>query len=140
MQNRPLSDLLTHPEPVTLPPEATVQEACRTMRAQRVGCILVTDPDGRLLGLFTGRDAVRLGSECCDMAATPLSEVMTRNPQTLLPGATAMEALRLMHDGGFRHVPLVRDGVLVGIVSRWDFRAREHARLNEETGFWEILR
>lgn len=140
MRNRPLSDLVTHPHPVTLPPDASVQEACRTMRAQRIGCILVTDPAGRLLGIFTGRDAVRLGAECCDMAATSLGQAMTRHPQTLPPGATAMEALRLMQDGGFRHVPLVLDGVLAGIVSRWDFRAMEHARLNEETGFWEMLR
>jgi CBS domain-containing protein len=128
MRNRPLSDLVTHPKPVTLPPEASAQEACRTMRARRIGCILVTDPTGRL------------GADCCDMAATPLGQVMTHYPQTLPPGATAMEALRLMQEGGFRHVPLVRDGVLAGIVSRWDFRTMEHARLNEETGFWEMLR
>jgi CBS domain-containing protein len=140
MRNRPLSDLVTHPNPVTLPPEASAQEACRTMRAWRVGCVLVTDPARQLLGIFTGRDAVRLGAECRDMATTPLGQAMTRHPQTLPPGATAMEALRLMQDGGFRHVPLVRDGELVGIVSRWDFRAMEHARLNEETGFWEMLR
>lgn len=140
MRNRPLSDLVTHPNPVTLPPESSAQEACRTMRARRVGCVLVTDPARQLLGIFTGRDAVRLGAECCDMATTPLRQAMTRHPQTLPPGATAMEALRLMQDGGFRHVPLVRDGELVGIVSRWDFRAMEHARLNEESGFWEVLR
>lgn len=141
MQNRPLADLVTHPEPVTLPPEASVQEACRTMRARRVGCILVTAEGNRLLGIFTGRDAVcRIGAECQDPARTRLAEVMTRNPATLPPGAAAMEALRLMQDGGFRHVPLVRDGVVVGIVSRGDFRAMEHARLNEETGFWEMMR
>jgi CBS domain-containing protein len=65
---------------------------------------------------------------------------MTRNPVALPPGAHALEALRLMQDGGFRHVPLVREGVLVGVVSRGDFRAVEHARLNEETGLWERLR
>ena len=49
-------------------------------------------------------------------------------------------SLRLMQDGGFRHVPLVRDGVLVGVVSRGDFRAMQHARLNDETGLWECMR
>lgn len=140
MQNRPLSDLVAHHDPVTLSPDATVQEACRTMRARRVGCVLVTDSHRRLLGIFTGRDAVAMGAECRDMAQTRLAEVMTPRPQTLAPGATALEALRLMQDGGFRHLPLVEEGVVVGIVSRGDFRAMEHARLNDETGLWETLR
>ena len=140
MQNRPLSDLVTHPDPVTLPPDATVQEACHMMRTHRVGCVLVTDKARHLLGIFTGRDAVRLAAECFPPADTHLAQVMTRHPVTLPPGATAMEALRLMQDGGFRHVPLVRDGEVVGIVSRWDFRAMEHARMNEETGLWEVMR
>jgi len=141
MRDRPLDHMVHHRDPVTLPPDATVQEACRTMRTHRVGCVLVTDAQNRLLGIFTGRDAVcRIGAECQDPALTRLSEAMTARPQTLPPEASALEALRLMQDGGFRHVPLVRDGVVVGVVSRGDFRAMEHARLNEENGFWESLR
>jgi CBS domain-containing protein len=59
---------------------------------------------------------------------------------TLPPGAGALEALRLMQDGGFRHLPIVQEGRVVGVVSRGDFRAMDHARLNEEDGFWEVLR
>jgi CBS domain-containing protein len=141
MQDRPLADLVRHHDPVTLPPEATVQQACRLMHARRVGCVLVTDQGRRLLGIFTGRDAVcRIGADCLPPATTTLDQAMTRNPVTLGPGAGAVEALRLMQDGGFRHVPLVQDGVVVGIVSRGDFRAMEHARLNEENGLWECLR
>jgi hypothetical protein len=44
-----------------------------------------------------------------------------------------------MQDGGFRHVPIVHGEVLVGVVSRGDFRAIEHARLDEETGYWERI-
>lgn len=141
MRDRPLAELVHHRDPVTMPPDATVQEACQMMRGRRVGCALVTDSQGRLLGIFTGRDVVsRIGAECQDAALTHLSEVMTRHPITLDPEAGALEALRLMQDGGFRHLPLVRDGVVVGVVSRGDFRALEHARLNEETGLWESLR
>jgi CBS domain-containing protein len=53
------------------------------------------------------------------------------------PSGTAIDALRLMQDGGFRHVPIVNGGRVVGIVSRGDFRAVEHRRLDEETGLWE---
>jgi CBS domain-containing protein len=141
MRDRAIADLVHLRNPVTLPPDATVQQACEAMRKHRIGCVLVTDQAGRLLGIFTGRDAVcRIGAECRPPATTRLDEVMTRNPVALPPGAHALEALRLMQDGGFRHVPLVREGVLVGVVSRGDFRAVEHARLNEETGLWERLR
>jgi CBS domain-containing protein len=66
--------------------------------------------------------------------------VMTRRPATIRPRATAIDALRLMRDGGFRHVPVVEDGVLLGVVSRGDFRGLEHHRMDEETGMWERIR
>ena len=64
---------------------------------------------------------------------------MTPSPVSLPARAVALDALRLMQDGGFRHVPLVEHGRLVGVVSRGDFRAIEHARLNEETSLWERI-
>lgn len=66
-----------------------------------------------------------------------LKQVMTRNPESKSPGCTAIEALRLMRDGGFRHVAVVADGRVVGVVSRGDFRGLEQNRLDEETRFWE---
>ena len=50
-----------------------------------------------------------------------------------------IDALRLMRDGGFRHVPVVDNGTLVGVVSRGDFRGLEQDRLDEETGLWERI-
>ena len=64
---------------------------------------------------------------------------MTRNPATMPPGCTAIEALRLMRDGGFRHVPVVKGEVVVGVVSHGDFRGLEQDRLDEETGIWERI-
>jgi len=112
----------------------------REMRNRRIGAVLVTDPEGRLLGIFTGRDAVcRMLAECRDPAGTRLGEVMTRNPETIGPKTTAIEALRLMRDCGFRHLPVVEGERLLGIVSRGDFEGLEQARLDEETGLWERL-
>ena len=65
---------------------------------------------------------------------------MTAEPQTLPPGKSAIEALRLMWDGGFRHIPVVDRGALVGIVSRGDFAAGEEERLEEERELWEHIR
>ena len=83
---------------------------------------------------------MRLLAEGLDAKATAVAAVMTRSPTTLGPRATAMDALLLLNDCGFRHVPIVDDGRIVGIVSRYDFRAKEHARLDEETGFLEAMR
>ena len=89
------------------------------MRERRVGAVLVTEGDNRLLGIFTGRDAVhRVLAEGKSAARTKLAQVMTREPDTIPPGKTAIEALRLMEDGRYRHVPVVDGGRVVGIVSR----------------------
>ena len=110
------------------------------MHERRIGAVLVTDEQERLLGIFTGRDAVRVLAEARNPAQVVLQDVMTRNPATLPPEKTAIEALRLMQDGGFRHVPVVReDGTLVGIVSRFDFQGLEQDRLDQETGYWERI-
>jgi CBS domain-containing protein len=83
---------------------------------------------------------VRLLAEGLDARHTRVDAVMTRNPVTLGPRATAQEALQSLQDGGFRHLPILAEGRIAGIVSRYDFRAREHARMDEATGFLEMLR
>ena len=95
---------------------------------------------GQLVGIFTGRDAVRCLSRYPDVAEKKLADVMTRDPCCMGPHATAIEALRLMRDGGFRHVPVTEQGRAIGIVSTGDFRGLEQDRLDEETGLWERIR
>jgi CBS domain-containing protein len=137
---RRIADIVRHQDPLTLPPNATVKEACRCMRERRVGAVLVTEDDRRLVGIFTGRDAVhRVLAEGKSAARTELLEVLTRDPTTIPPGRTAIEALRLMEVGGYRHLPIVDDGRVVGIVSRFDFSGLELDRLDEETGLWERI-
>jgi CBS domain-containing protein len=55
---RKMSDIVRNQDPVTLPPNATVREACQSMRDRRVGAVLVTEGDRSVVGIFTGRDAV----------------------------------------------------------------------------------
>jgi CBS domain-containing protein len=135
-----MSEIVRDQKPLTCSPRLTVKHACQNMRDRRVGAVLVTDKENRLVGIFTGRDAVcRVLAQGKDPAETTVGEVMTPDPCTMPPSETAIEALRLMHDGGFRHVPVVLDGKVVGIVSHGDFRGLETARLDEETGLWERL-
>lgn len=122
-----------------LPPGDTVAHACRCMWERRVGAVLVADAERHLAGIFTGRDAVRVLAEGRNAADTPLASVMTPQPDTIAPERTAIDALRAMSDGGYRHLPVVKDGRIVGIVSRGDFQGMEIDRLEEETGLWERI-
>ena len=135
-----MADMVRNQDPVALPPEATVKDACQRMRDRRIGAVLIIEADRRLVGIFTGRDAVhRVLAAGKNAARTTLAEVMTRDPNAMPPGNTAIEALRLMEDGRFRHLPIVDDGKVVGIVSRFDFSGVELDRLDEETGLWERI-
>jgi len=137
---RKMSDLVRNQNPLMLPPSATVIEAARRMRDRQVGAVLVAEGDARLVGIFTGRDAVsRVLAAGRDPAATTLADVMTYNPDTMAPHHTAIEALRLMQDARCRHLPIVHEGKVVGIVSRGDFRGFEQDRLDAETGLWERI-
>ena len=140
MNNRHASDIISHQNPLMLPLTTTVKVACQRMRDRRVGAVLVTEGDRRLVGIFTGRDAVgRVLAEGKNSATTTLAEVMSQTPDTVPPGRTAIEALRTMQDGGYRHLPVVDGGKVVGVISRGDFRGLEQDRLDEETGLWERI-
>ncbi len=138
MAQRKIGDVVRR-APVTLLAAATVQQACQLMHHHRIGAVVVADGDSRLEGIFTGRDVVRLLAEGKSPGHTRLAEVMTQSPAHMSPAHSALDALRLMHDGGFRHVPVVADGKVVGIVSAVDFRSQEHDRMDAETGIWERI-
>jgi CBS domain-containing protein len=138
--NREMAEIIRNQKPLTLPPTTTVQEACKHMHRRKVGAVLVVDAKQGLVGIFTGRDAVRVLALGKSADTMPLRQIMTRKPATLPPRHTAIEAMRIMRDGGFRHVPVVDEGVVIGVVSRGDFRGLELDRLDEETGIWERMR
>jgi CBS domain-containing protein len=79
-------------------------------------------------------------AEARDADRATLAEVMTRDPATVPSRAAAMEALRLMQDGGFDHVPVVEGGRAVGLVAHGHFLGIEQTRLEDETRTFETLR
>jgi len=140
MVRRLIPDVVQGQDLLKLPGSATVREAARRMKARHVGAVLVTEADDRLAGIFTERDMVnRVVAEDRDPDTTALAEVMTRSPSTIGPDASAIEALRQMNDGGFRHLPIVKNGRVVGIVSRRDFFAVEKARVEDEGHIWQRI-
>ena len=89
------------------------------------GSVLIVGGDAQLVGIFTGRDAIRVLSGANNGAASPLAEVMTRDPVSIAPTNCAVDALRAMSSGGFRHVPVTENGKVLGVVSRGDFKGME---------------
>ncbi len=125
MTYRTIRDVIKRIKIVRIGGDASVGEACRAMTENRVGAILVMDGDA-LEGIFTERDALnRVLAEGRDPDTTPVSEVMTRDPVTLAPRSAAIDALRLMSEIGFRHVPIVEGERVCGVVSIRDFIGAE---------------
>lgn len=134
MPNRKLiPDVITDQELVCMAPGTPVREAVRTMAEKRIAAILVIE-GRRLRGIFTERDVtVRVVAPGLDPDTTPLSDVMTGSPDTLEPDAKAIEALNLMEERRYRHLPVVAaDGTVMGIVSIRDLFAVVRRTLEEE--------
>lgn len=118
------------------PPDAPVCKAARLMARRNAGAVLVVEGE-RLVGIFTERDVVfRVVARGLDTRATRLADVMTPAPRTIDPDKTFGYALVIMHEGGFRHLPVVEDGKVLGIVSSRnaldpeliEFRSEAHRR------------
>jgi len=138
MINRRLKYILRDQNPLLMQGSESVQKACEAMRERHVGSVLVVDEHERLLGIFTGRDAVRLLANG-KAGGTTLAHAMTPHPVTIAPEQKAIDALRAMSDGGFRHVPVVERGRIVGVVSRADFKGEEIDRLDQEEALAERI-
>ena len=106
---------------VHLGPEASVAEAARVFAARGIGAMLVCSPEGDLLGIISERDVVRSlaahGAETLGMTA---ADLMTRSITTASERTTVPEAMEMMTQGRFRHLPVLEDGRVVGIVSIGD--------------------
>ena len=125
---------------LTAAPDQTVSDASSMMQTRNVGAVLVI-ADGKLMGIFTERDAVfRVIAKGLDPTTTRLAGVMTVEPITLSPEKSYGHALLLMHENGFRHLPVVQNRVPIGIISSrnamdpemeqfvWEERRRVHYR------------
>lgn len=105
----PISDLPELQPVVCLPSTATVGDAIQSMTEKRVGIILIVEAE-KLVGVFSERDVlVKVAASDIDINSTPVSKLMTGDPQSLRSTDELVYALNLMSVGGFRHVPIVDD-------------------------------
>jgi len=119
-------------KPVIVPEASTVASAIRTMNEHRVGSVMVQGPGGEPIGILTERDVVRLYAEGeSDFETMLIKDWMTTEITIGQPSDTVSEVLAIMTVKRFRHLPVVEDGKMVGVVSIGDL---VKAKL-EETAF-----
>jgi|SRR5664279_1474330 len=117
MFDQPVSKVMRRQKLLMAPPETSVINAAKLMAKRRTGAILVIE-DERLVGIFTERDiAFRVVARGLDAGTTRLADVMTPAPDTIGPEKPFGYAMFKMHERGFRHLPVVKDGKAIGIVS-----------------------
>ncbi len=106
---------------VTIDPGATLEEAARVLGERRIGAIVVTRGDRRIVGILSERDIVRaIGTGGADALSQPVEAVMTAKVSTCREAHTINDVMETMTRGRFRHLPVERDGHLDGIISIGD--------------------
>jgi CBS domain-containing protein len=105
----------------TVAPGATVRELLAELAEHNIGAVVVSDDGVTIVGIVSERDVVRrLHDQGARILDAEVSSIMTRDVRTVGPGANVEELRRTMTDHRFRHMPVVEDGRLVGIVSIGD--------------------
>jgi CBS domain-containing protein len=102
---------------VTIAPESTLGEAAREMQRRGVGSALVMDAEERFLGIVTERDLLRAVAASRHPDQSRVDEWMTADAITITPETTRDEAAAIMQERGFRHLPVVDGGKVIGVVS-----------------------
>jgi CBS domain-containing protein len=110
--------LLNPKKPITVRPTATVSETIELMLDRDIGALLVTDDSGKLLGIFSERDLLtKVAGIHEPYADLPIRQFMTPSPETVTASDTLAFALHKMDVGGYRHLPVLKEGLPVGVIS-----------------------
>ena len=120
-----VADLMTK-DVLTVEPSDTIGEAAEKMQDANVGAVVVVEDMVRIVGIVTERDLMRAVAQRARAAEARVRLWMTENPLTIEPETTVEEAAKIMFENNFRHLPVVKDGRPLGIVSlrvlaRWAF-------------------
>ena len=108
-------------EIVSIEPAATLKSAATLLAEKRIGAVLILGADHRIIGILSERDIVRaIGERGVAALDEPVSQTMTRKVSTCTEGETLVSIMERMTEGKFRHVPVVDQGRLAGIVSIGD--------------------
>lgn len=118
---------------ITLDPNATIEEAAKLLGERRIGAVVVTKGDRRILGILSERDIVRaIGVNGAAALGLTVREVMTAKVSTCRETHTVNEVMEIMTRGRFRHLPVEKDGHLDGLVSIGDVVKRRIQEVERE--------
>jgi CBS domain-containing protein len=119
---------------ISIEPTATLETAVRTLAERRIGALLVLGPDRRLVGILSERDIVRvLAEQGAAGLAQPLAQVMTRKVVTCSPSDTVDVLMERMTTGKFRHVPVVEQEKVIGVISIGDVVKHRLKEIEQES-------
>jgi CBS domain-containing protein len=139
-----VNSILSHKgdEVFTIEPTATLAAAVQTLTQRRIGALVVTGAGNRIVGIISERDIVRaLDAKGADVLAAQGAEVMTRKVVTCGRNDTIAEIMEQMTLGKFRHVPVIEQGRLVGIISIGDVvKARLDELVREQDALRDYIR
>jgi CBS domain-containing protein len=114
---------------ITATPSMTISELATLLAEKKIGAVVVTTDGASVQGIVSERDVVRiLGQKGASILSHPISSIMTKKVVTCPPDVRATHVLQLMTEGRFRHMPVLSDGQLVGMISIGDV---VKARLSE---------
>jgi CBS domain-containing protein len=124
-----VADVMTR-DVLTVEPSATIGEAAEKMIDAGVGAVVVTEDLARIVGIVTERDLMRAAAQRARPAEARVRQWMTETVVTIEPETTIEEAAKIMFAHNFRHLPVVKDGRSLGIVSlrrlsQWEFDQRQ---------------
>jgi CBS domain-containing protein len=132
-----VSDIMTEAA-VSDAPDDSVADAARKMWEQQTGSLLVMDGED-LVGIITERDILKAVATGTELEKTKVEDVMVRDLVTINPGASMREAARVMTDKWIRHLPVIDQGKLVGILSQRDLAGVLGAALNEPEALQQLV-
>lgn len=119
----------------TIDQNVTLMEVVDEMVDRDCGSLVVTK-EGRMVGIVTERDVLRASSECQrPLSETPLESAMRKQPLTVSPTDRVSDLMRTMTEKRIRHLPVVDDGNLVGLISIGDVVKAQEAELRAENRF-----
>ena len=127
MTERTVIQSVTQRPTITTSAQTNVYQAACLMTKGNRGSVLIVDPAGALIGIFTERDLMtRVVAKALDPEKTTLFDVMTKNPRSITPDVTVADAVLLMVEHGFRHLPVLSaTGAIIGVFSMRDASPRE---------------
>jgi len=135
-------DSKPHSSVLTISKNVTIKDAIEDLSAHRIGALVVSEDGTTVEGIISERDIIRvIGQRGISCLSESVADNMTSDITSCVKSDTAEEALQLMTDGRFRHLPVVEDGVMVGLISIGDVvKARLAEIENEKSAMVDMIR